>query len=76
MYWAGFSQSLSWSEFTPDGTLRYTFMDTVVRVKLVVFVERHWWYHLFWRFVVMLYNLYKTIKKGSLKAEEKCRLQL
>ena len=70
MYWAGFSQSLSWSEFTADGTLRYTFMDTVVRVKLLYLLRGIGGTIYLGGFVVMLYNLIKTIKKGSLVAEE------
>lgn len=70
MYWAGFSQSLSWSEFTPDGTLRYTFMDTVVHIKLLYLLRGIGGTIYLTGFVVMLYNLIKTIKKGSLVAEE------
>jgi cytochrome c oxidase cbb3-type subunit I/II len=70
MYWAGFSQSLSWSEFTADGTLRYTFMDTVVRIKLLYLLRGIGGTIYLTGFIVMLYNLIKTIKKGSLVAEE------
>ena len=70
MYWSGFSQSLSWSEFTADGTLRYTFMDTVVRVKLLYLLRGMGGLVYLTGFVVMVYNLVKTIKKGSLVAEE------
>jgi len=70
MYWAGFSQSLSWSEFTDDGTLRYTFMDTVVRVKMLYLLRGLGGTIYLAGFVVMLYNLMKTIGKGSLAAEE------
>ena len=70
MYWAGFSQSLSWSEFTADGTLRYTFMDTVVRIKLLYLLRGIGGTIYLTGFIVMLYNLIKTIKKGQLVAEE------
>lgn len=70
MYWAGFSQSLSWSEFTPDGILRYTFMDTVVRIKLLYLLRGLGGTIYLSGFIVMLYNLIKTIKQGSLVAEE------
>jgi cytochrome c oxidase cbb3-type subunit I/II len=70
MYWAGFSQSLSWSEFTPDGTLRYTFMDTVVRIKLLYLLRGLGGTIYLAGYVVMLYNLIKTIKSGQLQAEE------
>lgn len=70
MYWAGFSQSLSWSEFTPDGTLRYTFMDTLVRIKLLYLLRGIGGTIYLAGYVVMLYNLIKTIKSGQLQAEE------
>jgi cytochrome c oxidase cbb3-type subunit I/II len=70
MYWAGFSQSLSWSEFTPDGTLRYTFMDTVVRIKLLYLLRGIGGLIYLSGFVVMLYNLMKTVKLGTLLANE------
>jgi cytochrome c oxidase cbb3-type subunit I/II len=70
MYWAGFSQSLSWSEFTPDGTLRYTFMDTVVRIKMLYLLRGLGGTIYLSGFVVMLYNLMKTVKSGSLLANE------
>ena len=70
MYWAGFSQSLSWSEFTADGTLRYTFMDTVVRIKLLYLLRGLGGTIYLGGFVVMLYNLIKTIKSGQLAANE------
>ncbi|MEZ5047919.1 MAG: cytochrome-c oxidase, cbb3-type subunit I [Chitinophagaceae bacterium] len=73
MYWAGFSQSLSWSEFTPDGTLRYTFMDTVVRIKLLYLLRGLGGTIYLSGFIVMLYNLIKTIKKGSLVAEQEAQ---
>lgn len=70
MYWSGFSQSLSWSEFTPDGTLRYTFMDTVVRVKLLYLLRGIGGLVYLTGTIVMVYNLVKTIKKGKLVEEE------
>lgn len=70
MYWAGFSQSLSWSEFTPDGTLRYTFMDTVVRIKMLYLLRGIGGTIYLSGFLVMLYNLMKTVKMGNLLANE------
>lgn len=70
MYWAGFSQSLSWSEFTPDGTLRYTFMDTVVRIKLLYLLRGLGGTVYLAGFVVMIYNIVKTVKSGNLQSEE------
>jgi cytochrome c oxidase cbb3-type subunit I/II len=73
MYWAGFSQSLSWSEFTPDGTLRYTFMDTLLHIKVLYLLRALGGTIYLSGFIVMLYNLIKTIKSGSLVAEEQAQ---
>lgn len=73
MYWAGFSQSLSWSEFTPDGTLRYTFMDTLLHIKVLYLLRALGGTIYLTGFIVMIYNLVKTIKSGSLVAEEQAQ---
>jgi cytochrome c oxidase cbb3-type subunit I/II len=73
MYWAGFSQSLSWSEFTPDGTLRYTFMDALLHIKVLYLLRALGGTIYLSGFIVMLYNLIKTIKSGSLVAEEQAQ---
>ena len=70
MYWAGFSQSLSWSEFTPDGTLRYTFMDTLLHIKVLYLLRALGGTLYLSGFLVMIYNLVKTIKSGTLVADE------
>src|SRR5271165_6650878 len=32
LYWAGFTQGLMLKEFTPEGTLKYSFLETVFRI--------------------------------------------
>ena len=33
MYWAGWTQSMMWKEFTADGRLAYQFLETVIELK-------------------------------------------
>lgn len=70
MYWAGFTQSLNWKTFTPDGTLQYTFLDTV-NMLLGMYKLRSIGGLLFLiGACLMVWNLYKTIKSGSFLADE------
>jgi cytochrome c oxidase cbb3-type subunit I/II len=44
MYWAGWTQSLMWKEFTPEGTLAWgNFLDTVTQIIPDVRHARLWW---------------------------------
>lgn len=70
MYWAGFMQSLAWKEFTPEGTLKYQFMDTVKQM-IPFYAMRGIGGVLFLIGALMMcYNLYKTIKAGNVLNEE------
>lgn len=71
LYWAGWTQSLMWKEFTPEGFLKYpNFLDTVVQIlpmyKLRVVGGTLYLAGAF----VMVYNLAKTIATGQLVADE------
>jgi cytochrome c oxidase cbb3-type subunit I/II len=74
LYWAGFTQSLMWKEFTADGMLKYpNFLETVTKI-IPLYMTRALGgglYLIGW--VVMLYNLYKTMATGKLVAEEKAQ---
>lgn len=70
MYWAGFMQSLAWKEFTPEGTLKYQFMDTVKQM-IPFYAMRGVGGVLFLiGALIMCYNLYKTMKAGTVLDEE------
>ncbi|MFT4022599.1 MAG: cytochrome-c oxidase, cbb3-type subunit I [Flavihumibacter sp.] len=70
MYWAGFEQSLMWKAFTPEGQLKYQFLETVNSI-LPLYVLRSIGGGLYLiGAVIMVYNLSKTIAKGSFIAEE------
>ncbi|MEY3965708.1 MAG: cytochrome-c oxidase, cbb3-type subunit [Bacteroidota bacterium] len=70
MYWAGFTQSLNWKTFTPEGTLQYSFLDTV-NMLLPMYQLRSLGGLLYLTgAILMVINIYKTVKKGSFAAEE------
>jgi len=71
MYWAGFTQSLMWKEFTADGFLKYpNFLETVTQIvpmyKLRVLGGTLYLIGV----IVMMYNLFKTVAAGNLLANE------
>jgi cytochrome c oxidase cbb3-type subunit I/II len=71
LYFAGITQGLMWKEFTPDGILRYpNFLETVLQV-IPMYVIRSIGGSLFLLgAVLMIYNLARTMKAGSLLASE------
>ena len=71
MYWAGWTQSLMWEEFTPDGFLRYgNFLETVTQL-FPMNVTRAIGGSIFLVGVfIMVYNLIKTVKQGEFLANE------
>ncbi len=76
MYWAGFTQSLMWKEFTEDGFLRYpNFLETVTQIvpmyKLRVIGGAMYLIGV----IVMMYNLFKTVASGKLVANEAAEAQ-
>jgi cytochrome c oxidase cbb3-type subunit I/II len=70
MYFAGFMQSLAWKEFTPEGQLKYQFMETVQQMR-PFYAARGIGGTLFLIGALMMgYNLYKTIRKGDVLNDE------
>ncbi len=70
MYWAGFTQALMWKSFTDDGTLTYQFLETVTHI-IPLDVARSVGGTLYLVGVfIMVYNIFKTVKSGSLVADE------
>jgi cytochrome c oxidase cbb3-type subunit I/II len=71
MYWSGITQSLMWKQFTPEGILQYpNFLETVLQIKPMYFIRGIGGLFYFAGVIVMVYNLIKTAKQGSLIAEE------
>jgi cytochrome c oxidase cbb3-type subunit I/II len=71
MYWSGIAQSLMWKQFTPDGILQYpNFLETVLQIKPMYLVRGIGGLLFFSGFLMMVYNLVKTIKQGSFANDE------
>lgn len=63
MYWAGFTQSLMWKEFTADGILKYpNFLETVVQIVPMHKLRAFGGFLFLSGAIVMAYNLIKTIR--------------
>jgi cytochrome c oxidase cbb3-type subunit I/II len=71
MYWTGFTQSLMWKEFTPDGFLMYpNFLETVKQLKPMYALRAFGGLLYLVGFIVMLYNIVLTVKSGSFVSQE------
>ena len=71
LYWAGWTQSLMWKQFTPDGFLQYTnFLETVTQILPMYIIRAIGGTIYFAGVIVMIYNLYKTVKSGHLIADQ------
>ncbi|HEX5000931.1 MAG TPA: cytochrome-c oxidase, cbb3-type subunit I [Bacteroidia bacterium] len=71
MYWAGFTQSLMWKEFTADGFLKYpNFLETVTQIVPMYRLRAVGGGLYLIGVIVMVYNLYRTAKSGNLLANE------
>ncbi|MEQ8561027.1 MAG: cytochrome-c oxidase, cbb3-type subunit I [Cytophagales bacterium] len=71
MYFAGFTQSLMWKEFTPDGFLKYSnFLETVTQIIPMYFLRSLGGTLYLIGVFVMTYNLYKTAMAGQFVANE------
>lgn len=65
LYWAGFTQSAMWKEFTADGVLAYpNFLETVTQLKTMYFLRVVGGVFYLSGVIVMTYNVGKTIAKG------------
>jgi cytochrome c oxidase cbb3-type subunit I/II len=74
MYVAGFTQSLMWKEFSPEGTLVYgNFLETVTQI-IPMYALRAFGGTLYISgIVVMIFNIFKTAVKGDLIANEEAQ---
>jgi cytochrome c oxidase cbb3-type subunit I/II len=71
MYFAGWTQSLMWKEFTADGFLRYpNFLETVTQI-MPMYITRAVGGSIYLAgVIVMVYNIIKTVRQGSFEANE------
>jgi cytochrome c oxidase cbb3-type subunit I/II len=66
MYWAGFTQSLMWKQFTVEGFLKYpNFLETVTQLIPLYALRAIGGLLYLIGFIVMIYNLVKTAKAGN-----------
>lgn len=66
MYWAGFTQSLMWKQFTPSGMLQYpNFLETVIQIVPMYIIRALGGLLYITGMIVMIYNLIKTTKQGK-----------
>ena len=70
MYWAGFTQSSMWKQFTEAGQLKYTFLETVTYMKPFYAMRSLGGTLYLIGTLFMVYNIYKTVKAGKLIADE------
>jgi len=71
LYWAGFTQSLMWKEFTAEGVLKYpNFLETIVQILPMYKLRVVGGTLYFIGALVMVYNLWKTAAAGKLQGEE------
>ncbi|MEO1625825.1 MAG: cytochrome-c oxidase, cbb3-type subunit II, partial [Bacteroidota bacterium] len=71
LYWAGFTQSLMWKEFTPDGFLVYgNFLETVQQIIPMYLIRALGGAMFIGGLLLMVYNLVKTVAQGTLVPDE------
>jgi cytochrome c oxidase cbb3-type subunit I/II len=71
MYWAGFTQSLMWKEFTAEGFLAYpNFLETVTQLKPMYALRAFGGAIYLTGVIVMIYNIVKTMKQGTFVKDE------
>jgi cytochrome c oxidase cbb3-type subunit I/II len=70
LYWAGFTQSMMWKNFTEEGQLKFQFLETVTHI-IPMYITRSLGGTLYLiGALIMVYNLRKTIAKGQFVANE------
>jgi len=71
MWFSGITQALMWKQFDDFGVLQYpNFLETVLQIVPMYIVRAFAGALYITGFIIMLYNLIKTIKQGSFIAEE------
>lgn len=70
LYWAGFTQSMMWKQFTEEGQLKFQFLETVTHI-VPMYIGRSIGGTIYLiGAVLMAYNLYKTIRQGKFVSDE------
>jgi len=72
MYWAAFTQTLMWKEFTPEGFLaNQNFLETVTQIVPFYITRVLGGTLYFVGAIIMVVNMVKTVKSGSIEINEK-----
>jgi cytochrome c oxidase cbb3-type subunit I/II len=70
MYWAGFTQSFMWKQFTAEGQLQYQFVETVTKLAPFYAMRSLGGVLYLAGALIMIYNIVKTVKQGNFVANE------
>lgn len=71
LYWAGWTQSLMWKQFTADGFLQYgNFLETVTQILPMYGLRALGGTLYLAGFFIGVYNMVKTVRSGKLVAYE------
>jgi len=70
MYFSGWTQGMMWKEFSGDGTLTYTFLQTTERIIFLHAIRGVGGLLYLTGAIIMAWNLIKTVKSGKLIANE------
>ncbi|MBX7240980.1 MAG: cytochrome-c oxidase, cbb3-type subunit I [Bacteroidia bacterium] len=70
MYWAGWTQSMMWKQFTPEGQLQYQFLETVTHIVPMYMVRSLGGLMFVAGIILLIYNLMMTVRSGDFLANE------
>ncbi len=73
LYWAAFTQSMMWKQFTEEGILQYQFMETVQTIQPMYVLRAVGGMLYISGLILMVVNLYKTVRSGKLVANEEAQ---
>ncbi len=70
LYWAGFEQASMWKQFTPEGQLKFEFLETVTNIVPMYIARSVGGLLYLTGALLMVYNLAKTMASGKFIADE------
>ncbi len=70
MYWAGWTQSMMWKQFTAEGQLQYQFLETVTHIVPMYVVRSLGGLMFIVGMLLLVYNLIMTVRSGEFLANE------
>lgn len=71
LYWAGWTQSLMWKQFTAEGYLQYgNFLETVTQIIPMYALRALGGTLYLGGFILMIYNIVKTVRAGKFIGDE------